>query len=475
MSFIKISLFLVALVFFTGCAAKQTQTDKQNHTTEPGLPESRPLEKEFASYKATSKQSGEFPESQKLIQPTGSITLSQALSLALMKNPELAAFSWEVRAEEAKTLQAGLFPNPKLEIETENLGGSGDLQGFDSTESTIQLSQLIELGGKRSKRERVTALSRDLAWWDYETKRLDVLTNVTKAFIDVLAAQERLSLNKELMRLAELVLDTVSERVKAGKVSPVEKTKAGVALSMTRIKWQRAKREMESTLKRLASSWGSSSPVFKEVEGTLDNIPSIQSFEQLVGYISKNPDIARWAAEMEKRRATVAFEDSKKIPNLTLSGGIRHFNNTSDNAFVLGASVPIPLFNHNQGSSMEARHKLAKAKKEKNASELRVRTSLVVAYQTLSTAHGEALKLRNDILPGAGKAFDAVKEGFRFGKFSFLNVLDSQRTLFEAKSQYIEALTAFHKAVADMERLTGKGVEEINKNTKEPELKGDVQ
>ena len=121
-------------------------------------------------------------------------------------------------------------------------------------------------------------------------------------------------------------------------------------------------------------------------------------------------------------------------------------------------SIHIPLFNRNQGGSLEARHKLAKAKKERNASELLVHTSLVAAYEMLSTAHAEAMTLKNEILPGAKNAFDAVKEGFRFGKFSFLNVLDSQRTLFEAKGQYIETLATFHKAVVDVERLTGKGI-----------------
>tara|TARA_B100000959_G_scaffold283058_1_gene351034 strand:+ start:4053 stop:5447 length:1395 start_codon:yes stop_codon:yes gene_type:complete len=460
---IKLIIRLTLLVGLIGCASKGSNLAKSNLSSG-----------DVASSHSLAEPENILQEPLEIKEPTGSVTLREAVALVLVKNPELATFSWEIRAREARILQAGLLPNPEITTEFQNVGGSGTYNGTNRAESTIQLSQLIELGGKRSKRKRVSFISRDLAWWDYKTKRLDVLTNATKSFIDVLAAQERLFLNKELVHLAEQVFDTVLERVKAGKVSPVEKIKAGVALSMTRIKWERAKRDMESALKRLAAAWGSSSPVFKKAQGNLYNIPSIQPLEQLVDSISKNPDIARWAAEMEKRRAAVEFEDSKKISNLTLSGGIRHFNDTSDNAFILGVSIPIPLFNRNQGSSMEARHKLAKAEKEQNASELRVRTSLVTAYQTLSTIHTEAMTLKNDILPGAGKAFDAVKEGFRFGKFSFLNVLDSQRTLFEAKSQHIEALTAFHKAVADMERLTGKGMEEI-KNTKEPELKGDLQ
>ena len=156
---------------------------------------------------------------------TGFLTLKHAQSLALMHNPALKAFSKEVRALEAQALQAGLPPNPEIEIEGENFMGSGELSGTQSMETTIQLSQLIELGGKRSKRKQVASVEREIGAWDYETKRADVLAEVTKAFVDVLTAQERFALTKEFVRLAEQMLDTVSAKVWTGKVSPVEETR----------------------------------------------------------------------------------------------------------------------------------------------------------------------------------------------------------------------------------------------------------
>ena len=116
-------------------------------------------------------------------EPTGALTLRDALTHALLKNPELAAFSWEVRAVDARILQAGLYPNPELGAEVENFGGSKTQQNFDGAESTFALSQLIELGGKREKRTRIVKLERDLAGWDYEAKRLDVYVATAKAFM----------------------------------------------------------------------------------------------------------------------------------------------------------------------------------------------------------------------------------------------------------------------------------------------------
>jgi cobalt-zinc-cadmium efflux system outer membrane protein len=98
--------------------------------------------------------------------------LRQALALALLQNPELRAFAWDVRAAEARTLQAGLRPNPELGLEVENIAGTGVLQGGQSAETTLRLNQVIELGGKRARRLQVAAVERDLAAWDYEATLL---------------------------------------------------------------------------------------------------------------------------------------------------------------------------------------------------------------------------------------------------------------------------------------------------------------
>ena len=104
------------------------------------------------------------------------------------------------------------FLNPEIELELEDFGGTGEVRGVRASESTFQLSQLIELGGKRTGGFVPPGLERDLAGWDYEAKRLDVLTEATKAFVDVLAAQERLALTEDIVRLSEQVLNAAFER-----------------------------------------------------------------------------------------------------------------------------------------------------------------------------------------------------------------------------------------------------------------------
>ena len=438
---------IIPVILIAGCGV---------HRVDEAWPKPRPLGSEITAYRPSQEPVITLPKAPEGSEPTGIITLPQALALALMRNPELAAFSWEVRAGEARTLQAGLFPNPELEMEVGEFGGRGARDGFNAAQTTLKLSQLIELGGKRSKMAKVAALDRDLAGWDYEAKRLDVLTGTTKDFIEVLAAQERLGLTRELTRLAEQVLATVSERVSAGKVSPLEETRAKASLATVKIESEEARRNLEAARKKLSAAWGGVKDNFEKVAGQLDVIAPVSSAGQLSGLISQNPDIARWVTETEQRKAALSLEEANRIVDLTLSGGVQRFNETDDTAYIIGLSIPIPVFNRNQGGILEAQYKLTKAEEERKAAQTRVHTALAEIYQALSYSFTQATALKSEVLPATQRAFDASSEGYRQGKFGYLDVLDAQRTLFEARQQYIESLSAYHKAVADMERLIGE-------------------
>jgi len=396
---------------------------------------------------------------------SGEITLRQALALAFARNPDLAAYSWEVRSGDPRILQAGLLPNPELGVEFENFLGSEPSRNFETLESTLSISQLVELGGKRAARIRLASSEKEVASWDYEAKRADVAAEVAKAFMEVLSAQDRLALAEELARLSKEVLNSVAARVVAGKISPVEETKASVAWSISGIDLERAKLALEGARKRLAATWGSPSPVFSKAVGQLDRLTPIPPPEVLADRISRNPEVARWAAEMEQRKATLVLERANRITDVTLSGGIRRFREANDTTFLFGVTIPLPFFNRNQGKILESQYRISKAEREREAAGNKVLAALSDAYQALAAGYVEATTLKVAVLPGAESAFEAASEGFRQGKFGFLDVLDAQRTLFEARGRYVEALSAYHKAAADTERLIGGGLIEPSKST----------
>jgi cobalt-zinc-cadmium efflux system outer membrane protein len=419
------------------------------------LPQRESLGHEFVTFHPPAKPEDNI-DAREISEPTGSITLRQALTLALMHNPELRAFSWNVRISEANQLQAGLWPNPKLGLEVEEAGGAGPRSDFDGAETSIKLNQLIELGDKRSKRTKVASMEKELVRWDYEAKRLDVFTQVTKAFAEVLAAQEGLKLNIELLQVCEDLVNTVTQRVDAGKDSPLEKTKATVTLSNVKIQHQKAIQYLDYARKQLAATWAGRDPKFENVAGQLDSLSPIPSVDELTVMIEKNPNIARWSLEIDKKKAALELEKAKAISDVTLSGGLQRFNETDDNAIVFGISIPLPISDKNQAGKLRASYELAKAREEQKAAYTKIKMKLNKTYQALSSAYTEATELEKNVLQGAEGVFEASKTGYAQGKLDYLNVLDAQRTFFQAKARHIDALAFYHKAKADVERLIGR-------------------
>ncbi len=391
------------------------------------------------------------------------LTLRDALSLALQRNPELTAFGKERSATEAAILQAGVLPNPVLEIVGDNLRNARKAEVGDRT-TVIQIGQLIELGGKRTARIRSAEASRDLANWDYEAKRIDILSLVAQRFVDVLTAQRRQMLADETLTLARQVSDAVAKRAQAGKVSPVDETKARLAQGSAEIELEQARREIISARKALGALWANHDPRFEKAVGDLDRTITLPSYEQLADRVRDNPELARWASEIERRRAVVESEKAKAIPDATVSAGVTRFSQFDDRAYMLGISVPLPLFNSNRGGILEANSRLDKAADEQRAAESRVLAALAQAYQRLAAIDREIATLRSILLPGAQSAFDAATRGYQLGKFGFLEVLDAQRTLFQTRTQHLRALADYQRGMSEIERLVGGPLDMAQRN-----------
>jgi cobalt-zinc-cadmium efflux system outer membrane protein len=388
--------------------------------------------------------------------PTGVITLPEAAALALAHHPQLRTFAFEMQAAQARTLQAGLRPNPEMEVEVESLAGRGERSGFDGAETTVQLGQLIELGGKRSKRLRAATLAEALTEWDYESQRLDVLKEVADAFVTVLAAQERVALAEQLSDLTREAEAAVAQRVEAGKDSPVQSLRAAVLSSQSRLEFRKAASALSTARLRLAATWGATEAAFEAVAGDFHAVEPAPTLNEVSDALAANPDVARWAVEQRQRRAALELEKARAKGDVTVAAGVQRYEESDDAAFVLGLVVPIPIFDRNQGGIREATANLAKARQGSEAARVETLAALSAAVNALASAHDEVYVLQSEVLPQAEQAFEAVQQGYREGKFDYLHVVDTQRTLFETRAQYIDAVAAYHRARSDVERLTGQ-------------------
>ena len=384
-----------------------------------------------------------------LIEPAAPLTLPAALRMAWDANADLSAARHELQATEASVVQAGALPNPTLEVSAED-------RRRETRETSYLLSQPIELGGKRNARVQAAERGKDAASAEFDAKRADVRATVITAFFDVLAAQERLRLAEESAQLARRGADAASRRVAAGKVSPVEETKARVAESSVRLELNQAGNALRSARKRLAATWGNPNPHFERAEGRIDTLPELPGLDDLSKRLPGAPAIARARFEADRRQALAKLESSRRLPDITVSLGVKRSEELGRNQAIVGVSIPLPLFDSNRGNVLEALRRSDKARDELSATQIRLDGEMAQAYEQLNMARQEVDALQKEILPGAQSAYDAATKGFEFGKFGFLDVLDAQRTLLQAKSQYLRALSEAHRAAAEIDRILGE-------------------
>jgi len=390
---------------------------------------------------------------------TGELGLAEALELAAEFNPVLAAARNQEGAADSRVLQAGRWANPELEFSIENFGGNDDLHGFESTESTLLISQPLQIGGKIKRGRAVAEADSAIAGRRRESVELDVRARTTAAFFAVLTAQERVGLGQELLSLARSFADTVDQRVEAGKVSPVEATRARMEVAAVRIQLIRASRELEVARARLSAMWGASRADFRRASGELPRPVERPMWSDLEALVRQTPDMLVLDEQQQRSEWVVALEKSFRIPDLTVAAGPRRFSETGDTAWVAGFSLPLPIFDTNKGARRAAEFELESTRRRNQAARVEIETDLVSVVQRLDAAVEIATALEAEVVPAATSALDAVEIGYSEGKFGFLDVIDAQRTLFDARSILLDSIAEYALARVDLERLVGTGLE----------------
>jgi cobalt-zinc-cadmium efflux system outer membrane protein len=379
---------------------------------------------------------------------TGPLSLPAAISLALEQNKTLAAARKEIEAADATLLQAGARPNPEFSALIEDTRKS-------SRTTTYQINQPIELGGKRSARIEAAQRARDMAVLDYAAKRSELRAAVVAAYYEVMVATERQRLARELLELAGTSAAMTQRRVMAGKISPVEQTKAQVARSAAQLELNQANSELSLARQKLAMSWGATVGRQPLSDEGVESLPPLPAIAQLTEKVANGPAVRLARLEVERRRALASIETSKRTPDVSLTLGNKRDESNARNMWVVGVSVPIPVFDSNQGNELEALKRVDIARDALALTELQMQGEAAQAFERLRNAREEATALRSDIVPAAESAYQAARTGFELGKFGYLDVLDAQRTYFQAKAQYWKALSAAFQAAADLDRLAG--------------------
>ena len=377
-----------------------------------------------------------------------SLSLSQAIEAAFSANPDLAAARQETAIAEGDRQQAGLIPNPVVSWEVE------DTRRNTGT-TTVMLSQELELGGKRGARIEVARRGQDVARLELERQGNELRAQVIQAFYGAARSDAGLDLAQQSRALAERGLVVAEGRVRAGKSSPVEATRAQVQLAETDLLVRRAQTLKANNYRELARVTGAVTQSFDRLQYADLSAGTLPSATRLLSAINQTADLRLAQALIEQREAASGSERAQRIPNLTVSVGSQYSREERDRVNVVGLSMPIPLFNRNQGNVLAASRRADQARDLRNALELRLRTQTRSALDQWASAARDVASFHELILPTAQRAVDAATRGFEMGKFEFLEVLDAQRTLIAARSQYLESLATATEARVTVEGIYG--------------------
>ncbi|MFZ5566816.1 MAG: TolC family protein [Pseudomonadota bacterium] len=376
------------------------------------------------------------------------MTLELALQTAFRQNPQLRIAELEVEANKGAVQQAGIIPNPSLGFEQQDTGRA-------TRQTTFQLSQPIELGGKRSARMELANSGQEVAMAELAMRRAELRAVTTQAFFEALIAQERVRVAEESLKIVASGTAATARRVTAGKISPTEETRARVAEANVRIELRQAQADRLAALRSLVLVMGSPANSIDQLDGRPETLPIPQGNEAINDRLMKSPVLRRAQGEVRRAQAAYELERARRIPDVTVSLGAVRSQDFGRDQPIIGLSIPLPLFDRNQGAQLQALRRLDAAQVQAEAEEVRLRSEVLQAADQLQARTSEVQALQQEVLPGAQSAYEAASRGFELGKFGFLDVLDAQRTWLLARTQYLNALGEAHRASAELERRLG--------------------
>ncbi len=385
------------------------------------------------------------------------LTLPTALQQAVAANPRLESADRTIGMADGRRQQANALPNPTIGFEVDNFApGSSNTVG--GAETTLMLSQLVELGGKRDARVSAALGDYEAARWEREAARLELLSETTLAFVEAVAAQRRVQLLDRQAATLEKLVPLMQRRVEAGASSPSEVARLQAAVGMTRLERERARLALAIARRALASHMGRDLPDFTSVSGDFGRTVRPAPLEALIKSMEDNPQLMRWTAIRAQRDGDLLVARLKPVPDVTASLGWRYYSESGESAVRLGVSMPIPVLDRNRGAIREAQENAQKAHAERAVNRLALIAVVGKAHDTANSQLQQLDLLRKTILPAARQAYATIEAGYGQGRFTLLEILDAYRAVADAELLEHEALANFHAAVATIEGLVASPV-----------------
>ena len=328
--------------------------------------------------------------------------LDQLEALAMSHNPTLAQASARVSSMQGNWVQQGLYPNPRLTYKGDEMGDE-NRAGFQG----VSVAQEIVTKGKLGLAQNVAAQQVQQAQQDYAAQEWRVRNDVKLRFYEVLLAQRALELNQQMVQISGVAVDAANNLFRANQVGRSDVLQARVESDTVQLQTVKARNAHESAWRRLATVIGMPELTAQPLAGDLrQDIANATWDEAWARLFSSSPELSAAQAKVGAAQWAARKACADRCPNWDIESGYSHDNATGFDTGGITVSVPVPLFNRNQGAIRQANAELMAAQAEVDRVALDLRTRLAAMYERYVNAREFVNRYERDILPNAKESVD---------------------------------------------------------------------
>lgn len=389
-------------------------------------------------------------------QPAAALTLDDAIARVADTHPNLRLIDSRAKVLDAEKDLASLRPALIAGASIENALGSGDSRGFKEAELSLSLASVLERGGKLDAR-RVLAQTRiDALAMERETRRLDLLAEVARRYLAVIAAQRHAQIAQADIDQRQRTVAAARQRLRAGASPESVVLTAEAALARAELDQARAGQQTNAARQYLAALWGERDPGFTVASADPTALPDIDSASALSDLMQQTPEITQFAGEQRIREARLQLARSNASPDLSWQLGVRRLQATDDVGLIASLSLPLGARHRAQPEIQAAAAELSLLEIEREAKDMSLYSTLIEAHGRYLGAQLEVNRLRDGVLPKLDQAERAAERAYRAGAISYLEWAQVQSECISTRRQRLEVALDAQRALIEIQRLTGQ-------------------
>jgi cobalt-zinc-cadmium efflux system outer membrane protein len=401
------------------------------------------------------------PELLKDVAARPSMALADFEALADANNPTLKQANALVRRSQEQARQAGLYPNPSVGYQGEEIRGGS----FGGGEQGGFVQQTIVLGGKLGLRRNIYAQQKRSDQIGVEEQTYRVHGDVQQAFYDALTAQATVQLRQRLLGVALDAVETVHQLANVGQADAPDILQTEVETEQAKVDYVTAQRQYLQSFRTLAALAGKGGLPVSPLQGELEKTPDLNAEQIVDSVVADSPTVKR--AQQEAAVAQARLKDAKRepVPDLQLRAGEQYSGEhvTENPVKAVGAmsfasaGINIPLWNRNQGNIGAAKAEIERAEQGIAREQLSLRQQAAPLAQSYLSAQFEAERYKTQLIPRAARAYELYLKKYQNMAQAYPQVLVSQRTLFQLQISYLVALHDVWRSAIALQNYTLSG------------------